>query len=61
MDESADSPWVWLARLTGVHGALLTWHPKSNVYMFIKYVITPTTSMLDAKNTAVIEVSRACI
>ena len=62
MDESCDSPWEygWQGSLES-HGALLTWHPKSNVYVFIKYVLTPATSMLDAKSTAVIEVSRACI
>ena len=59
MVESCDSP-----RACGWQGSpesrgALTRHPKSNVYVFIKYVLTPATSMLDAKNTAVNEISRA--
>ena len=60
MVESCDSPWAcgWQGSPQS-RGALLTRHPKSNVYVFIKYVLTPATSMLDAKNTAVNEISRA--
>ena len=62
MDESYDSPWAcgWQGSRESC-GVLLIWHQKSNVYVFIKYVLTPAMSVLDTKNTAVNEISGACV